>query len=216
MHHAGRMKLYADFAPRRTRQVVADLVALTIVVLALVAGVAVHGLIATVGRAFGRLERAGTGFQGAMGELGDSLGGVPLVGAGVGELFASAAGAGGSLAEAGRIGQAVIESIAVGAGLGVALLPIAVLLLAWMRPRMRFVRRAAATRAILALEDGPALLALRALGDAGARELTAISPHPVRAWLAQDGDVVRRLAALEAREAGILLAPAPAAAAGRR
>jgi hypothetical protein len=212
----GRMKLYADFGPRRARQIIADLIALVVVVLAIVAGVTVHGLIAAVGRAFTRLEDAGTGFQGTMGELGESLGGVPLVGSGVRELFDSAAGAGGSLADAGRTGRAVIESIAVGAGLGVALVPIAVLLLAWWWPRVRFVRRAAATRALIALDDGPALLALRALDDAGARELTAISPHPVRAWLAQDPEVVHRLAALEAREAGIRLPGTPTGAAPAR
>ncbi|MGN6273325.1 MAG: hypothetical protein ACTHMQ_09585 [Protaetiibacter sp.] len=207
------MKLYADFGPRRARQIIADLVSLAILALAIVAGITVYGAIAAVGRAFARVEEAGTGFQGTMGELGDSLGGVPLVGNGVRELFASAAGAGGSLADAGRTGQAVIESIAVGAGLGVALVPIAVLLLAWLWPRVRFVRRAGATRALLALDDGPALLALRALDDADARELAAISPHPVRAWLAQESQVVQRLAALEAREAGIRLPEASAATA---
>jgi len=199
------MTLYADFAPRRARQIIADVAAVAVIVLAIVAGVAVHGVIAAFGTAFARLQDAGAGFQDTMGELGESLGGVPLLGDGVRGLFDSAAGAGGSLADAGRTGQAVIESIAVGAGVGVALLPIALVLLVWLWPRLRFVRRARAARALLALEDGRALLALRALDDASARELARIAPRPVQAWLAQDAEVVHRLAALEARDAGIRL-----------
>ncbi|RQP09934.1 MAG: hypothetical protein EAS51_10160 [Microbacteriaceae bacterium] len=199
------MKLYADFAPRRVRQIVADLSALVVIALAIAAGVTVHGVIAAFGAAFGRLEDAGTGFQDTMGELGESLSGVPLLGDGVRGILDSAAGAGGSLADAGRTGQAVIESIAVGAGLGVAALPIAIVLLVWLLPRVRFVLRARTTRALFALQDGPSLLALRALDDATAKELARISPRPVRAWLSQDADVVHRLAELEAREAGIRL-----------
>ncbi len=199
------MTLYAEFGPRRARQIIADLFALAVIALAVVAGITVHGLIAAFGAAFARLEDAGSGFEGTMGELGESLGRVPLLGDGVRPLFDSAAGAGGSLAEAGRNGQAVVESIAVGAGVGVGALPIAIVLLAWLLPRVRFVRRAGATRALLALEDGHALLALRALDDASAAELRAIAPRPVQAWIAQDAEVVQRLAELEAREAGIRL-----------
>ena len=199
------MTLYADFAPRRVRQIIADLSGVVVLALAFVAGVTVHGVIAGLGKAFGRLEDAGTGFQDTMGELGESLSGLPLLGDGVRGILDSAAGAGGSLADAGRNGQAVIESIAVGAGVGVAALPIAIVLLVWLLPRVRFVLRARTTRALLALEDGHSLLALRALDDATAKELARISPRPVRAWLAQDAEVVHRLAELEARDAGIRL-----------
>ncbi len=209
------MKLYADFGPRRARQLVADIVAVAIIVLSVLAGMTVHDLIAGFGRAFARLQDAGSGFQDTMGELGDSLGGIPLFGDGVRELFENAAGAGGSLADAGRDGQAVVESIAVAAGLGVAILPIAILLLGWLWPRVRFVLRARMTRSLLALEDGHALLALRALDDATAAELQRISPHPVRAWLAQDAEVVHRLAALEAREAGVRIPERRAGAAAQ-
>ena len=199
------MSLYADFGPRRARQIVADLVAVIVAVVSILLGVAVYQAISVLGGVWAQLEDAGTGFQDTMGEIGETLGGVPLIGGGIRGPFDTAAGAGGSLADAGRTGQAAIETLATIAGVGVAVLPIAILLLAWLWPRLRFVRRAAETRALLRLEDGEALLALRALDDASAKELAAISPRVVRAWQTGERDVVRRLAALEAREAGVKL-----------
>jgi hypothetical protein len=199
------MSLYADFAPRRTGQIIADVVALLIVALSILLGVAVHNAIAVLGGVWAQLEEAGTGFEGTMGEIGDTLGDVPLIGGGIRGPFDTASGAGGSLADAGRTGQEAVETLATLAGWGVALLPIAVVLLVWLWPRIRFARRSAATRAILRLPDGRALLALRALDDASAADLSAISDRPVRAWQAGEADVVSRLAALEAREAGVRL-----------
>lgn len=199
------MSLYADFAPRRARQIVADVVALGVVVIAILAGVAARNAIAVLGGVWERLEDAGTGFEGTMGEIGETLGGVPLIGDGIRGPFDTAAGAGGSLADAGRTGQAAVDSLAAAAGLGVALLPIALVLLVWLWPRMRFVRRAAATRAVLRLDDGESLLALRALGDAPAKRLQAVSSRPVHDWRTGDRRTVHELAALEARAAGVRL-----------
>ena len=199
------MSLYADFAPRRTRQIVADVAALVVIVLSILLGVAVHGAIAVLGGVWAQLEDAGAGFEDTMGEIGETLGDVPLIGGGIRGPFDTASEAGGSLADAGSTGQAAVETLATIAGIGVALLPITVVLLIWLWPRIRFVRRAATTRAILRLPDGEAILALRALDDATARELSAISDRPVRDWQAGDRIVVNRLAALEAREAGVRL-----------
>jgi hypothetical protein len=199
------MSWYADFGPRRARQVIADVVAVVIVTLSILSGIAVHGAIAVLGGVWGQLENAGSGFEDNMTEIGDRLGGVPLIGGGIRGPFDAAAGAGGSLADAGRTGQAVVETLATVAGLGVALLPIAIVLLAWLWPRIRFMRRAAETRALLQLDDGEQLLALRALGDARAAQLARISPRALSAWRAGEPAVVRSLAALEAREAGVRL-----------
>ena len=79
------------------------------------------------------------------------------------------------------------------------------MLLAWLWPRIRFARRSAETRALLRLDDGEELLALRALDSAAAAELARISPRPLSAWRAGDSAVVRALAALEARGAGVRL-----------
>jgi hypothetical protein len=199
------MNLYADFAPRRTRQIVADIVALVVIVISILLGVAVRNAIAVLGGVWAQLEDAGNGFESTMGEIGETLGGVPLIGGGIRGPFDAAAGAGGSIADAGRTGQAAVETLATIAGLGVALLPIAIVLIVWLWPRIRFARRSAETRALLRLEDGEQLLALRALDDARAAELARISPRALSAWRAGEPAVVRALAALEAREAGVRL-----------
>lgn len=199
------MSLYSDFAPRRTAQIIADAVAIVVTVLSILLGVAVYNAIAVLGGVWAQLEESGTGFEQTMGEIGETLGDVPLIGGGIRGPFDTASGAGGSLADAGRTGQAAVETLATLAGWGVALLPIAIVLLVWLWPRIRFARRSAETRALLRLPDGRALLALRALDDASASDLAAISDRPVRAWQAGDAGVVDRLAALEAREAGVRL-----------
>jgi hypothetical protein len=199
------MNWYADFAPRRARQIVADAAALTVVILAIIAGVVVRNTIAALGGVFVDLQDAGAGFEGTMGEIGERLGGVPLIGDGIRGPFDQAAGAGVAIADAGRTGESVVTTIATIAGLGFALLPIAVVLLAWLWPRIRFARRSAETRALLRLDDGEELLALRALDSAAAAELARISPRPLSAWRAGDSAVVRALAALEARGAGVRL-----------
>lgn len=197
------MSLYSDFGPRRTAQIVADVVAVGIVAASIALGSAVYAAISALGEVWAQLEDAGAGFQDTMGEIGTTLGDVPLIGGGIRGPFDLASGAGGSLADAGRTGQGVTETIAVLAGIGIAAMPIAVLLLAWLWPRLRFARRSAEVRAVLRLEDGAEVLALRALGDATAKELSAISPRPLAAWREGDRVVVSALAALEAREAGV-------------
>lgn len=199
------MRIYSDFPARRTAQLIADLVALLVVVASIAVGVAVRSLIWAFGAAWTRLEEAGDGLQGTMGDIGDTLGDVPLIGGGIRGLFDGAAGAGESLSEAGRTGRGVIETLANLAGFGTAALPIAIVLLVWLWPRVRFVRRAAAVRELLTLDDGVSLLALRALGGADAAQLRAVSPSPVRGWQAGDARVVHGLAALEARVAGVRL-----------
>lgn len=206
------MSLYADFGPRRARQIIADVVAVVVIVVSILLGVAVHNAIAVLGGVWGQLEDAGVGFEDNMTEIGDTLGGVPLIGGGIRGPFDAAAGAGSSLADAGRTGQAAVETLATIAGVGVTALPIAIVLLVWLWPRLRFVRRSAEIRALLRLADGEQLLALRALDDASAAQLARISPRALSGWRAGDAAVVRGLARLEAREAGVRL-PGDAASA---
>jgi hypothetical protein len=59
-------------------------------------------------------------------------------------------------------------------------------------------------------DDGPDLLALRALVNGSRKDLAAIDRHPVAAWRSGETAVVRRLAELELREAGVRLRPLPA------
>jgi hypothetical protein len=89
------------------------------------------------------------------------------------------------------------------AGLVVAGVPSLVVLWVWLRGRIAFVRRASSVRSLLALPGGEDLLALRALTGRDAKAALAVSPDPVAAWRAGEPAVVRRLADVALREAGV-------------
>ena len=89
------------------------------------------------------------------------------------------------------------------AGLVVAGVPSLVVLWVWLRGRIAFVRRASSTRSLLALPGGDDLLALRALTGRDPKAALAVSPDPVAAWRTGEPDVVRRLADVALREAGV-------------
>src|SRR5690349_1535982 len=77
------VKLYSDFGPRRTRQILADLTALAFIVAWVCFGVIVASLISELA-AFGeQMEEAGAGFRQTMTDVGGTLGDVPLIGAGI-------------------------------------------------------------------------------------------------------------------------------------
>jgi hypothetical protein len=140
-----------------------------------------------------------------MSDAGDTLGGVPLIGGGIRAPFDAASGAGGLLAQAGEAQQNLVDTAALVIAIASAVLPILVILFFWLRPRLRFARRATRAYRVSQLADGVQLLALRALVDGDARELHAVAERPVEAWRHGEASVVRALAALELREAGVRL-----------
>ncbi|GAA1726588.1 hypothetical protein [Microcella frigidaquae] len=197
------MVLYSDYAPARTRQIVADVIAGAVAALAIALAAAVAGAIRALG-AFGRdLEAAGLDFQSGLTDAADSLGGIPLIGDGIRGPFDLAAGAGGSVAEAGRQQQAFVELIAATTGWLIALLPLTVLALVWLLPRIRFAVRKRRLRAMIAAGMTADTLAARAVARAPLRQLVAVHPDPAAAWRSNDPALVRALAGVELRRAGI-------------
>lgn len=129
------MNWYSSYPAQRTRQVIADLAGLAAVILVIVTAVTVTTAIRALG-AFGRdLEAAGESFAAGLADAGDQLGAIPLVGEGIRAPLDAAAGAGGAVADAGRGQQELVETIAVGAGWAVALLPLLLIALVWVLPR---------------------------------------------------------------------------------
>lgn len=207
------MKLYSDFGGRRAAQVIGDLVALGLIASSVWAAVLLHGFVtgfAILGR---RLEEAGTGFRGSMTEIGNTLGDVPLIGAGIAEPFDGASAAGATLESVGRGQQDVVGWIALFAAIGIAALPIAAVLLLWVAPRLVRAVRAGRTAAALTRAGGADLLALRALTDRSLLGVLAADPDAVAGWRRSDPDTIRTLAALEARAAGVRPPVTPASAA---
>jgi hypothetical protein len=105
--------------------------------------------------------------------------------------------------QAGRDQQSLVGTIALVLGLLVALVPIAFIVRHWLLRRVSFVRRAAAARSLAATPGGTELLALRALSSRKPAALLKAHPDPVAAWRAGDPRVVRQLADLALRDAGV-------------
>ena len=199
------MKLYSDFAGRRTAQIFADLIGIGLIAVAIWGAVLIHAAIVVLADVGKSLEDAGDGFRKTMTDAGDTLGGVPLIGGGIRAPFDAASGAGGLLAQAGQTQQDVVDTAALVIAITAAVLPILVILFFWLRPRLRFARRATSAYRVSQLADGVQLLALRALVSGDAKRLHAVGEHPVEAWRHGEAVVVRALAALELREAGVKL-----------
>ncbi|MBX3092347.1 MAG: hypothetical protein KF801_07535 [Cryobacterium sp.] len=200
------MKIYSDYPARRALQITADLAAALVIGLGIWLGVIVGSAIAVLAEVGRQLETAGAGFKGAMTDAGDALGQVPLIGASIRVPFDAASGTGGLLEDAGQTTQTVITTTAIIIGALVASAIVFAVCWVWLRRRFRFARRATEANKLAKLADGPDLLALRALVGASRRDLAATDPNPVASWRSGDLTVIRKLARLELREAGVRVA----------
>lgn len=197
------MQIYSEVPAARARQVLGDVVAVAVVVLAVVAGVAVAGAISALAEVGRTVERAGAGLEGTLADAAEALDGLPLVGGSASAPFTSASGAGATLVDAGRQQQELVGQLALVAGLAVALVPVLVVLRSWGARRLAFVRRARDVRALAAGPGGDDLLALRALAGQEARVLRSVADDPVGGWRRGDPATVRALADLALRDAGL-------------
>jgi len=201
--HHGRVQLYSDYPHQRSRQIVADAIALLVVIVSVSSALALATAIRAFAQ-FGRdLESAGGSFRRGLGDAADQLGAVPLIGAGIRAPLDAAAGAGGAVIDAGRGQQELVETTAQAVGALALVVPLALLALVWLWPRVRFVRRAGHLRRMLAQGLGADTLAARAIATAPLRSLAAVHPDAASAWRAGDPGVIRALADLELQHAGI-------------
>jgi len=197
------MKLYADTAARRTRQVLADAITLAWCALWVWAAVRLHELLLLLARPGEAMVDAGTRLSGSLGETADRLAGVPVVGEEVRAPVDDAARAADRLREAGLQQQSAAGDLALFLAIAVAALPILLALLVWLPRRVRFVRRASAAQRLLGRDRDLDLFALRALATQPMHVLARIDADPADAWRRRDPDVLRALAALELRADGL-------------
>lgn len=197
------MSLYSDYPGARTRQIIADVVGVVAVIIVATVAATITAAIRTLA-GFGRdLESAGIDFRNGLTEAADNLGDVPLIGGGIRAPFDAAAGAGESVAAAGRAQQAFVETLAVGVGWTVALVPLLLIVLLWVVPRVRFAQRSSRMRAMIRGGMTADTLAARAVARAPLAQLVAVHPDPAAAWRTQQPEALRALAAIELRHAGI-------------
>ncbi len=202
-----RMKVYADGSVRRTRQMLGDVLLVLWVVLWLKLAYVVHDAtlaLATPGR---KIEAAGGGLAVKLRDAGSAVGDVPFVGDKVRSPFDGAGKAADQIADAGASQVAAVEHLAYWLGITVGALPILLVVLVYLPLRWKFVREASAGQRFIDASADLDLFALRAMSHQPMHRLARVSSDPVRAWRDGDADVVRALAVLELKDAG--LAPPP-------
>lgn len=201
--------MYADRLPTAVRQLLTDLLVVFWVYGWIRAGFWVHDMVEKLGVPGQKLQEAGTGIAGNLGDISGKVGRVPLVGDDLTGPFTSAANAANSLAEAGRQQQEVVGNLALAMAVLIVALPLALVLLWWLPSRLRWMRRAAVAVKVRNEPAGQDLLALRALASRPLNELAKLGPDIAQSWRNGDAAAVRALAALELRDLGLSPAKRP-------
>jgi len=194
------VKLYAETAGLRARQVIGDLAVVAWTAAWVWAGVTLYRLVEKLAVPGARLEQAGGGFAGDVAEIQQKVGRLPVVGGELQGPFGRLAGVGQTLADAGSTQQQVVHQLALWLGVLVAAVPIVILLLAWLPRRVAWAREAgAASRLRLAGADLE-LFAVRAVANRPLRQLHRVTPDPAGALRAGNYEA---LADLELGSLGI-------------
>ena len=197
------MRPYARTPWRALRQVCADLLAVTLVVLAVRVATAVHDATLRLAEPGRRLAATGADLGANLRQAADRVGSLPLVGDDVRTPLDRAGQAAASLVRAGQDQQAAVGHLADLLAVLVVAFPVLLLLVTWLPLRLRFARRAGAAQRFLDSGADLDLFALRAMAHQPMHVLARISDDPAGAWRQRDAPVVRRLAELELRSVGL-------------
>ena len=194
------MRLYAETAGLRARQLLGDLAVLAWTAAWVAAGIALYRLVEKLAVPGQRVEQAGNAFAGNLAEIQRTIGRVPVVGDQLQDPFGRLAGTGQTLADAGVTQQEVVHQLALWLGLAVAAVPVVALLLAWLPGRVSWAREAgAASRLRLDVADLE-LFAIRAVANRPLRQLRRVSADPAGALRSGEYEA---LADLELRALGL-------------
>lgn len=208
------MKIYADLPARRSRQLFADLLFCLWLLGCVWMGCVVGRGVAELGVVGQQTASSATSMAGDLAEAGNSLRGVPVVGADVATPFDQMSSASRDLAAAGRRQVTVVHRVAWAAGVSAAVVPILLVAVLYLPRRWRFAKEATAAARLLRTAHGPDLFALRALSRQPMSRLAKISADPAAAWRAGDWQVVTALAQLELHDCGLAMPTAPSRAPG--
>lgn len=197
------MTFYAHSTARRTRQLLADVLAVLWIGVWVWVGRQVHDTVLALRSPADAMTSAGTTVHDSLTGAGNTAGGVPFVGDQLKQWLGQAAGSGTTLREAGTSMADTVASLALTLGLTTALVPILIVGGVWMVLRVRFIRRATSSQRFIDASADLDLFALRAMARRPMTELARIDPDPAGAWRRGDARVIRALATLELREEGL-------------
>ncbi len=213
MCFASRMKLYADLPGRRAAQILTDLGVIAWVYLWARVGIFVRDATLELAAPGRGLQDAGSSYADQIEAAARQAGRVPIVGDDLQVPFRSLEGIGVQIEEAGTQLVDAVEQAATILGWVTALIPISIVVLTWVLVRGLFVRRATAAQRFIDGAPDLDLFALRAMANQPMTRLARVSADPAGAWRAGDPEVIRALATLELRSAG--LRPPPVGRLGR-
>jgi hypothetical protein len=194
------VRLYAETASRRARQLAGDLLVLAWTAAWVLAGRNLYLLVEKLAAPGRTVERAATD----VGEIQQKVGRIPVVGGELQGPFGRLGGVGRVLAEAGTTQQQVVHDLALWLGVLVAAVPIVALLVMWLPGRVAWAREAGAASRLRLDGADLELFALRAVANRSLRELYRVTPDP--AGDLRSGDYAD-LAALELRRLGLRAEP---------
>jgi hypothetical protein len=197
------VQLYSSRPWQAAWQAVGDLLAVGTIVAAVWISQQVGAAIASLAGLGDQVEAAGVGFSTTFGDAAEALAAVPLVGEGVAQPVRDASGSATELAAAGTALGDGIEALAGAVATALWLLPVLLVVLLWVVPRLRFAMRARASRSLASTREGRDLLAMRALVGQPTAAVLRAAPDPVGAVRAGDERALAALAALELRSAGV-------------
>ncbi|MCX5001161.1 hypothetical protein OHB05_00755 [Streptomyces sp. NBC_00638] len=199
------MRLYAQTPARRTRQVVADLIAVAVIAAVVKFALIVHDAIMLLAEPGRKAQSAGDSLSDGLDDAGNAASKVPFVGDSLKKPLQSAAGAATDLSDAGQSLEHLVSRVATLTALALVVLSVAFVLVLWLPPRLRWIRRSATTRRLLDAPGGADLLALRAL-TGKQRDLAALPTPPgglADAWRRGDQQVIADLSMVTLRQAGL-------------
>jgi hypothetical protein len=194
------VKLYAETAGLRARQLLGDLGVLAWTALWVAAGLTLYRLVERLAAPGARVEQAGSNFADDVAEIQQKVGRLPVVGDELRDPFGRLAGVGQTLADAGATQQEVVHQLALWLGVLVAAVPIVALLLVWLPRRVAWGREAAAASRLRLDGADLELFALRAVANRSLRELHRVTPDPAGDLRAGEFEA---LADLELRALGL-------------
>lgn len=198
------MKLYADRPGRLLAQLLGDVLVVIAVYWAVRLGRGAHekvGALAVPGR---EGEAAARDLDGKLRSAANDVGDAPLVGDTLGRPFRALAATSRDLAGTAQSYQDSVADVALLTGVMVALVPIVLVLAAWLPRRLAWVVEASA--AVRLMRAGPAsteLLAVRALARQPLAHLARLGPGVVTGWRCGDPEAMDTLARLELDELGL-------------
>ncbi|GLZ43192.1 hypothetical protein [Actinokineospora sp. NBRC 105648] len=197
------MKLYADHPVRWSRQVVADVAAVLLVLLAIWLASEVRDTVLLLRAPGDGLVNAGNALRGTFDSAAAKADDVPLVGDSLAEALRSGADAGNRLSGAGQQQIAAVEDLAFWLTVVLIAVPVALLLITWLPLRLHYVRQASGAERLRRLgAEGHDVLALRALMTQPLGRL-ARSRDVGAGWRAADPGAIEALASLELRRLGL-------------